>query len=178
MVIRQISRLQGSKNCRIWPILGVSGLWLQFEFTNGYEMLHKAWNSKGEMPYRFPRSSIKFQGHTGQTITDFDPNCAFQDFGRSQLSNPSDLPCCLVVVVVTLFSNIIHEQNTSNTNLTNKAYPGYCKHVLCWRPPEKAYEMLHKAWNRRDALSFSKIIHQISRSHGTNHICLECCIWQ
>ena len=35
------------------------------------------------------------------------------------------------VVVVTLFSNIIHEQNTSNTNLTNKAYPGYCKHVLC-----------------------------------------------
>ena len=39
----------------------------------------------------------------------------------------------VVVVVVTLFSNTIHEQNTSNTNLTNKAYPGYCKHVLCWR---------------------------------------------
>ena len=36
-----------------------------------------------------------------------------------------------VVVVITLFSNIIHEQNTSNTNLTNKAFPGYCKHVLC-----------------------------------------------
>ena len=46
------------------------------------------------------------------------------------------------VVVVTLFSNIIHEQNTSNTNLTNKAYPGYCKHVLCWRPPEKAVAYL------------------------------------
>ena len=29
-------------------------------------MLHKAWNSKGEMPYCFPRSSIKFQGHTVQ----------------------------------------------------------------------------------------------------------------
>ena len=42
------------------------------------------------------------------------------------------------VVVVTLFSSIIHEQNTSNTNLTNKAYPGFCKRVLCWRPPEKA----------------------------------------
>ena len=42
-----------------------------------------------------------------------------------------------VVVVVILFSNIIHEQNTSNTNLTNKAHPGYYKHVLCWRPPEK-----------------------------------------
>ena len=43
-------------------------------------MLHKAWNSKGEMPYCFPRSSIKFQGHTGQNITDFDPNWAFPDY--------------------------------------------------------------------------------------------------
>ena len=40
-------------------------------------MLHKAWNSKGEMPYCFPRLSIKFQGHTVQNITDFDPNWAF-----------------------------------------------------------------------------------------------------
>ena len=43
-------------------------------------MLHKAWNSKGEMPYRFPRSSVKFQGHTVQNITDFDPNWAFPDY--------------------------------------------------------------------------------------------------
>ena len=43
-------------------------------------MLHKAWNSKGEMPYCFPRSYIKFQGHTGQNITDFDPNWAFPDY--------------------------------------------------------------------------------------------------
>ena len=43
-------------------------------------MLHKAWNSKGEMPYCFPMSSIKFQGHTGQNITDFDPNWAFPDY--------------------------------------------------------------------------------------------------
>ena len=32
------------------------------------------------MPYCFPRSSIKFQGHTGQNITDFDPNWAFPDY--------------------------------------------------------------------------------------------------
>ena len=43
-------------------------------------MLHKVWNSKGEMPYRFPRSSVKFQGHTVQNITDFDPNWAFPDY--------------------------------------------------------------------------------------------------
>ena len=42
-------------------------------------MLHKAWNSKGEMPFCFPRSSIKFQGHTVQNITDFDPNWVFPD---------------------------------------------------------------------------------------------------
>ena len=54
-VIRQISRSQGAKNRRIWPWLGVSGLLLQFEFTNEYEMLHKAWSSIEEVPYCFPR---------------------------------------------------------------------------------------------------------------------------
>ena len=44
--------------------------------------------------------------------------------------------------VVALSSNITYEQNTSNTHLTNKAYPGYCKHVLCWMPPEKALDYL------------------------------------
>ena len=43
-------------------------------------MLHKDWNSKEEEPSCFPRSSIKFQGHTGQNITDFDPNWAFPDY--------------------------------------------------------------------------------------------------
>ena len=78
--MRQISRSRGSKNRGILPKLGVSRLLLQFEFINGYEMLHKAWNSKGEMPYCFPRSSIKFQGHTVQNISDFDPNWAFPDY--------------------------------------------------------------------------------------------------
>ena len=39
------------------------------------------WNAlSGEMPYRFRRSSIKFQGHTGQNITDLDSNWAFADY--------------------------------------------------------------------------------------------------
>ena len=46
-----MSRSHGPKNRPIWPRLGVSGLQLQFEFTNGYEMLHKAWNSIEEVPY-------------------------------------------------------------------------------------------------------------------------------
>ena len=78
--IRQISRSHGSKNCRIWPKLGVSRLYLLFGIINGYEMMHKAWSSIEEVPYCFSMSSIKFQGHTGQNITDFDSNWAFPDY--------------------------------------------------------------------------------------------------
>ena len=56
------------------------GALLFFKVICQISMLHKAWNSKEEMPYCFPRSSIKFQGHTGQNITDFDPNWAFPNY--------------------------------------------------------------------------------------------------
>ena len=82
-VIRQVSRSHGSKNRRIWPRLGVSGLWLQFEFTNGYEMMHKAWSSIEEVPYCFARSSVKFQGRTALKIVEFDPDWAFPDCNSS-----------------------------------------------------------------------------------------------
>ena len=42
-------------------------------------MMHKAWSSIEEVPYCFSRSSVKFQGHTGQKIADFDPNWPFPD---------------------------------------------------------------------------------------------------
>ena len=77
-VIRQISRSPGSKKRKIWPRLGVSGLQLQFKFTNGYEMLHKAWSSIEEVPYCFSRSSVTFQGHTALKSVAFDPDWAFR----------------------------------------------------------------------------------------------------
>ena len=82
-VIRQISRSHGSKKRRIWPRLGVSGLKLQFEFTNGYEMMHKAWSSKEEVPYCFAKSCVQFQGRAALKIVEFDPDCAFPDFYSS-----------------------------------------------------------------------------------------------
>ena len=82
-VIRQISRSHGSKNRRIWPRLGVFGLEFQFEFTNGYEIMHKAWSSIEEVPYSFSRSYVKLQGHTAKKIVDFDPNYAFPDCNSS-----------------------------------------------------------------------------------------------
>ena len=54
-----------------------------FEFTDCYEMMHKAWSSIDEVSYCFSRSSAKLQGHTGQTIADFDPNWAFPDCNSS-----------------------------------------------------------------------------------------------
>ena len=64
-----------------------SGLYLQFEFTNGYEMIHKAWSSIEEVPYCFPRSSVKLQGHTALKIVKINPNWAFPDC-YSNLNSP------------------------------------------------------------------------------------------
>ena len=73
-VIRQISRSHRSNKRRFLPKLGVSGLLLQFEYTNGYKMLHKAWSSIEDVPYCFSRSYVKFQGHTAKKTFDFYPN--------------------------------------------------------------------------------------------------------
>ena len=55
-------------------------------------MMHKAWCSIEEVPYCFARSSIKFQGNTGWKIDNLNPIWV-RLIGRSQLSNPWDLPC-------------------------------------------------------------------------------------
>ena len=71
---RSYVKLQGhtaKKNRRFWPNLSVTGLWLQFEFTNGYEMMHNAWNNIEEVPYCFSRLYVKLQGHTAKKNVDF-----------------------------------------------------------------------------------------------------------
>ena len=88
-VIRQISRSHGTKNRLFDPNWGFP---IAFEFTDGFEMMHKAWCSTEDVPYHFSRSSIKFQGHTGWKIDNLDQIWA-RLLGRSQLSNPSELPC-------------------------------------------------------------------------------------
>ena len=82
-VIRPISRSHSSKNRRIWPRLDISGLQLQFELTNGYQMMRKAWSSIEEKPCCFLRSSVKFQGHTALKIVEFVPDWGFPDCNSS-----------------------------------------------------------------------------------------------
>ena len=46
-------------------------------------MMHKAWSSIEEVPYCFSMSSVKFQGHTGSKIADFNPTLVFPDCNSS-----------------------------------------------------------------------------------------------
>ena len=146
-------------------------------------MLHKAWNSKGEMPYCFPRSAIKFQGHTVQNITDFDPNWAFPDY------RPVAAFKSLRFALLTMFPSSYHHEIFRSYYQWQKWRP--CKrsrsevkgqvtevmtpfsrfrtvtpvyiHILRWND---AYSLMLL---RRGALLFFKVIRQISRSHGSKN---------
>ena len=61
------------KNRQFLPKLGISRLEIQFEFTNGSKMMHKAWSSIEEVPYCFSRPCVKFQGHTAKKNHQFRP---------------------------------------------------------------------------------------------------------
>ena len=55
-------------------------------------MMHKDWCIVEEVPYNFSMSSIKFQGHMGWKIGNSN-RIWVRLPGRSQISNPPDLPC-------------------------------------------------------------------------------------
>ena len=80
-------------------------------------MMNKAWRSIKEVPYCFPRSSSKFQGHTGQNIANFDPNWAFPNC-NSSLNSPMDLKWCTKFDVVKEKCHIVFRDNPSNFNVT------------------------------------------------------------
>ena len=113
-------KLQGhrtKKNHRFWPKLGVSGLLLLLEFTHGYEMMHRAWCSIVEVPYRFSRSYIKFQGHTALKIVKFDPNWAFPDC-NSSLNSPMAMKCCTKLETAKERCPIVFQGHPSNFKVT------------------------------------------------------------
>ena len=75
MMHRAWSRIKDVSHClkatrdkkkhRFWPELGVSGLYIQFEFTDGYDIMYKDWSGIEEVTYSVSRASVNFQGHTG-----------------------------------------------------------------------------------------------------------------
>ena len=100
-----------------WAELSVSGLSFQFEFIDGFEMIYKAWSSIEEVPYCLSSSSIKFQSHTGQKITNFYPNRAFLDCYCS-LDSPMALKWCTKLDVVQKRCPIVLRGHPSNLKVT------------------------------------------------------------
>ena len=88
-----------------------------FEFTDGFEMIYKAWSGIEEVPYCFSRSSIKFQGHARQKITNFDPNWAFLDCNSSS-NSPIGLKWCTKLDVVQKRCPIVFRGHPSNFKVT------------------------------------------------------------
>ena len=68
------------------------------------------------VPYCFPRSSMKFQGHTGQKNADFAPNWAFPDF-NSSLNSLMDLKWCTKLDVVRMRCSIVFQGHSLNCKL-------------------------------------------------------------
>ena len=158
---RSYVKLQGhmaKKNRWFWPKLGVSGLWLQLEFTDGYEMMHRAWSSIVEVPYCFSGSYVKFQGHTALKIVEFDPNWAFPDC-NSSLNSLMAMKCCTNLETAKEMPycfprSSIKFQGHTVQNITDFD-PNWA--FLDYRPVA-AFKSLRFA--------LFKVIHQISRSHG------------
>ena len=97
---------------RIESFRTVTSVW-----TDGYEMMHKAWSNIKEVPYCFPMSFVKFQGHTAQKIADSDPNWAFPNCDFSW-NSPTALKWCTTFNVASMrcpiFFMVIHQISRSH----------------------------------------------------------------
>ena len=137
-------------------------------------MMHKAWSSIEEVPYCFSRTSVQFQGHTAQKIVEFDPNWAFPD-SNSSLNTPMAKKWCTKLEVALERCPIVFQGYPSNFKVTRLKKLSNLTQIGRFRTVTQVW--IHRwLWNvaqslkqqRRDALLFSKVIQQISRSHGTN----------
>ena len=137
-------------------------------------MLHKAWSSIEEVPYRFSRSCVKFEGHTALKIIAFAPNWGFPDC-NSSLKSPMATKWCTKLEVAWKRCSIVFQGHTSNYKVTWLKKSSNLTQIGRFRTATPVW--IHWwLWNvaslkqqRRGALLFSKVIHQISRSHGTKH---------
>ena len=87
------------------------------EYTDGYEMMYRAWSSMVEVPYCFSRSYVKFQGHTALKIVEFDPNWAFPDC-NSSLNSPMAMKCWTKLETAKERCPIVFQGHPSNFKVT------------------------------------------------------------
>ena len=139
-------------------------------------MMHKAWSSVQEVPYCFSRSSAKFEGHTAKRIVGFLPKLAISRLSykfeftngykimHKAWSSIEEVPYCI-----------------SMSSVKFQGHTGQKMLILTWIERFRTVTpvWIHSwLWNdaqslmlyRRSALLLSKVIHPMSRSHGTkNH---------
>ena len=80
-------------------------------------MMHKAWSSIEEVPYRFAGSYVKLQAHTAKKFVDFDPSWAFPDC-NSSLNSPMAMKCCTKLETAKERCPIVFQGHSSNFKVT------------------------------------------------------------
>ena len=79
--------------------------------------MHKAWCGIEDLPYRFSRSSVKFQGHTAQNIVDFDLYWSFPGC-KSSLNSPTKW--CIKLEAAYKRCPIVFQGHLSNIKVTQE----------------------------------------------------------
>ena len=102
------------------------------EFTNGFDMMHKAWCSTEDVLCCFSRSSIKFEGHMDQKTDDFNP--ILSKITRLVAAIKSlrfallDIYMFMSSIIIPFYHKInLRSQRTSNAESISMAW---CHHVL------------------------------------------------
>ena len=137
--------------------------------------MHRAWCCLEEVPYCLLGSSVKFQGHTAKKVVDFDSNWAFPDC-NSSLNSPVATKWCTTLEVAWKRCPIVFQGHPSNCKVTRLKKSSILTQIGRFRTVTLVW-IDWWLWNdaqslkqhRRVALLFFKVIHQISRSHGTRN---------
>ena len=113
-------------------------------------MLIKTWSSIEDVPYCFWRSSVKFIGHMGLKIVQFDPDWAFANC-KSSLNSPMATKWCTKLEVVQKRCPIIFSCDPSNS-MTGSVCPSVCPSLCLSVTP------FWLCSHHRIIMTFSKVI--------------------
>ena len=105
-------------------------------------MKHKAWSSIENVPYYFSRSSVKFQGHAGQKIADFNPNWAFPNCSSSFNLPMVTIWCTKLEVGYEKFLPIVFQGHSSNFKVTRDKKSSILTQIGRFRTPVWIYQWL------------------------------------
>ena len=146
-------RGQSSRSQRSKPKLTVSGLYLQFEFTYGDEMMHKTSCDLWEVPYCLSRSSVKFQCLMGRIIIDFDLNWVFPGYNcisNSQMAMKS----CTKIEVYKVYKKYIKYIKGDYFSRSSVKFQGHMGQKITYFDPNWAFPDYNSILNSQVAIGW------------------------